>query len=157
MSKILDALTGGLGSTLVSGAMDLIKGRFPDKLSEGDSKALEMELLTLNNNHLAKIAGLANEQTEEFNSRLKDMEGTAKDLKSIPVLGPIVIFLRGTQRPVWGFATLYLDYKWFSGDWTLDDQQGSAAAIINLLVLGFLFGERAIKNLEPLLLKLFAK
>jgi hypothetical protein len=157
MSSIGDALTGGLGSTLATGAMEIIKNRFPAKLSEAEGKALEIELIALNNNQMAQLAKLANDQTEEFNTRIKEMEGTAKDLKGIPILGPIVLFMRGVQRPVWGFGTLYLDYKWFAGEWVLDEQQASAATIINLLVLGFLFGERAIKNLEPLLMKIFAK
>jgi len=77
-------------------------------------------------------------------------EGTASDLKSIPVLGAVMLFLRGSQRPVWGFATILLDYQVFSASWKLDDPIISNAFwVVNFLVLGFLFGERAVTNIMP--------
>lgn len=154
---MLDFLSGGVGGKLAEGAMDLIKGRFPSKMSEADEKGLEMDLLSLNNNHVKDLEVIANQDRAEYNTRIKEMEGTAADLKTIPIIGPIIIFLRGMQRPVWGFATLFMDFKWFSGGWALDEQQTNAMYLINLLVLGFLFGERAIKNLEPLIMKILAK
>ncbi|WP_230413519.1 hypothetical protein [Zooshikella ganghwensis] len=63
-----------------------------------------------------------------------------------------MLFLRGAQRPVWGFATLYLDLCWFA-TWQLTVQQETALTLINVLVLGFLFGERAIKNVMPLIMQ----
>ena len=157
MSRVLDFLTGGAGSELAKGAMDIAKGFFPAKLSEADEKRLEMQMQTLTNNHVKALAVVANEERVIFNNRITQMEGTAKDLKAIPFVGPVVIFLRGMQRPVWGFATLYIDFKWFSGLWVLNHDQTNAMYLINLLVLGFLFGERAIKNLEPLITKLLTK
>ena len=156
---MLDFLTGGVGTKLAEGAMDIAKGFFPAKLSEEDEKRLGMQLQTLTNNHIKEMQVVANEEQAEFNARLKDLEGTASDLKTIPIIGPIIIFMRGLQRPVWGFATLYLDFMWFSDAWKFsdDEQKGTAMILINLLVLGFLFGERAIKNLEPLITKLLAK
>ena len=151
---MLDFLTGGVGSELAKGAMDIAKGFFPAKLSEEDEQRLAMQLQSLTNNHVKEMRVVANEEQAEFNGRIKDLEGTASDLKTIPIIGPVIIFARGLQRPVWGFATLYIDFKWFSGIWTLDEQQTNAMYLINLLVLGFLFGERAIKNLEPLITKL---
>jgi len=45
---------------------------------------------------------------------------------------------------------MYMDVMWFSGKWSgLTDQQESALWVINTLVLGFLFGERAVKNVMP--------
>lgn len=154
---ILDILSDGVGSKLAEGAMDIAKGFFPAKLSEEDEKRLNMQLKGMMNNHVKDMQIAANEEQAVFNQRISEMEGTAKDLKTIPIIGPIVIFLRGMQRPVWGFATLFIDFKWFSGDWKLDEPQMNAMYLINLLVLGFLFGERAIKNLEPLIMKILAK
>lgn len=86
----------------------------------------------------------------QFTRRTMELEGTAKDLKSIPLLGPLMLFLRGCQRPVWGFATLYIDGKWFAGMLPhLTQTQEHALMLINGLVLGFLFGERALKNAAP--------
>ena len=146
-------LSGGIGQ----GIVDVVKGRFPAKLSDAEKAQLELDIKLAAHTQEMELEQVLNEGTAEFNNRMKAMEGTASDLKSIPILGPIILFLRGLQRPTWGFATLYFDYMWFIDDFVLNEQQGTVMAIINVLVLGFLFGERAIKNLEPLLLKVFAK
>jgi hypothetical protein len=98
-----------------------------------------------------------NDAAAQLDKRIAEQEGTAADLKTIPVLGHILIFARGAQRPVWGFATLYMDFKWLFEPGTFTEQQQTAMIVINILVLGFLFGERTIKNLEPLIIKVFGK
>lgn len=102
------------------------------------------------NRHLAAAA-------IQLDKRVAEQEGTAKDLKSVPLIGTLVIFLRGCQRPIWGYATIYIDIRWFFYAGQFTDKQESALIIINLLVLGFLFGERAVLNLQPLIEKLFVK
>nr|VFJ94217.1 MAG: hypothetical protein BECKLFY1418A_GA0070994_103813 [Candidatus Kentron sp. LFY] len=105
-----------------------------------------------------KLLEIAKEQDEEFNSRIKELEGTAIDLKHFGFFGKIIIFLRGLQRPLWGYFVIYMDYKVLSGEWKLfhlnkDNQYidiEPAFWIINFLVLGFLFGERAMRNVLPL-------
>ena len=94
----------------------------------------------------------AEEERASFNKRIADMEGTASDLKSIPVLGAAMLFLRGSIRPVWCALTLYWTSMWFSSMWDIpDDSQKSMAFFLNLiLTLTFVFGERAIKNCLPL-------
>ena len=79
---------------------------------------------------------------------------SAEDLNAIPVLGKLIIFLRGMQRPFWGFGVFYLDNRWFFSVDEFTDRQEITLLVINLLVLGFLFGERALKNLMPLFTKL---
>lgn len=98
------------------------------------------------------------QQDKEFNKRMTDMEGTASDLKSIPFLGSIMLFLRGCQRPVWGFATIYLDIMWFSNYWDIpaNTQKSAAFLIINIFVLVFLFGERALQNVMPYIIQFFS-
>lgn len=146
-----DFFAGGLGSSIV----DTVKDYFPPSMSDAEKADLSFRINEAANKQANEAAKLANEADTEFNQRIKDLEGTANDLKSIPVIGPIVIFLRGCQRPVWGYSTLYMDYMVFSDEWTsLSETQESALWIINLLVLGFLFGERAIKNLMPLIERL---
>ena len=49
---MLDFLTGGVGSELAKGAMDIAKGFFPAKLSEEDEQRLAMQLQALTNNHV---------------------------------------------------------------------------------------------------------
>ncbi len=89
--------------------------------------------------------------THELNERIAELEGTAKDLLALPIIGRVMVFLRGSQRPTWGFGVLYFDFMIFSEQWQLmEGTQESAFWIINFLVLGFLFGERAVKNILPL-------
>ena len=101
---------------------------------------------------------LANAQDTETNQRIRDLEGTASDLKSVPFIGPLVLLMRGIQRPVWGFAVMYFDYLAMTGDVGFDGNgpnggwspEGMALVVMNFLVLGFLFGERAMQNIMPL-------
>ncbi len=51
---------------------------------------------------------------------------------------------------------MYLDSVWFAGSGAaFTEKQELGLIVINLLVLGFLFGERTVKNLEPLIIRVF--
>ena len=153
LTTITDFLAGGTVKTV----LDTVKDYFPPSMS--DKEKAEMSLIISNAEHQKEkeILVLVNEADKEFNQRLRDLEGTASDLKSIPFFGTIVIFLRGVQRPIWGFFTLYADFMALSKTWNItDDPQLKAMLIVvNVLVLGFLFGERAIKNLMPFIAQMF--
>lgn len=152
LTKAVDFFSGGLGSAIVDG----VKDYFPPSMSDKEKAELAGRIKDSADKQANEAAKIANEAEAEFNQRIKDMEGTANDLKSIPVIGPLVIFLRGCQRPIWGYATLYMDFMVFSDKWkTLTETQESALWVINLLVLGFLFGERAVKNIMPLVSQYF--
>lgn len=140
--------------------VDLALDTIIDKVSssfknEDEEKKKELKKLILDNKDVLKNE-LSN-LSIKLHENIGNHEGTSKDLKSIPVLGSIVLFLRGAQRPVWGFLTIYLDLRWFFGGLTFTEQQQTALIVINVLVLGFLFGERALLNLEPLLTRLINK
>lgn len=152
-SKIMNFLTGGTVKTIV----DTVKDYFPPSMSEKEKSELSLRISEAQTQRDLAILDRANEADAEYNSRIKDMEGTASDLKTIPFVGAIVIFLRGLQRPVWGFATLVLDFQSFSKAWELTDKQDIALIVINVLVLAFLFGERALKNVMPLIIEYFKK
>lgn len=79
-------------------------------------------------------------------------DGTAADLHLVPFVGKCIRFLRASQRTIWGFATLWIDTQWFFGSFSFNEQQQTALIVINLMVLGFLFGERTVQNLAPLLI-----
>ena len=151
-SGLVNTLTGGLADTLY----EAVKTYFPPDmpLEEKTRIMLAMERIEMEKRQQANEALLGAER--EVTERIAQLEGTAKDLKSMPVIGRIVLFARGCQRPVWGFFTLWLDYKWFS-EWSLSQQQQSALIAINILVLGFLFGERAAKNVMPYVIKAIQK
>jgi hypothetical protein len=149
--KLLNGVTGGFVST----AVDTFKEYFPADMSPEQKADLALKTKQLEANIQQQMDDAAITAEEVLTNRIAQLEGTASDLKGIPFVGPLVLFLRGLQRPLWGYATLFMDYMWFSEWTTLTSKQESALMAINILVLGFLFGERAIKNVMPLITKLF--
>lgn len=145
---IINALSGGFGSKIV----DTVRDYFPPSMTDQEKREFELKLLEASRVQELGLLEAAQAADAEFNQRIKDLEGTASDLIRIPVLGTIILFLRGTQRPAFGFFTLVMDYLVFSGAWTIAEgsRLESAFFAVNLLVLGFLFGERAVKNVLPL-------
>jgi len=146
LGKVTDFFTGGLGEKIVNG----IQAYFPPDMTPEQKANLEIAIKDQSHKREVELLTLAAEQDEEFNNRIRDLEGTAKDLTQFGWLGRIVVFLRGCQRPAWGGLVMYMDIQWFNGNWAgLSEQQESALWVINILVLGFLFGERAVKNVMP--------
>lgn len=157
MSNILTAVTDFIGGSLFKEVRGVIKDYFPPDLSPVQKAELEIKLNDMLHEKEIKANAILNDAAKQLDKRIAEQEGTASDLKTIWGLGHIVIFMRGVQRPLWGFATLYMDNQWFFKTHDFDEQQQTAMILINVLVLGFLFGERTIKNLEPLIIKVFAK
>jgi|SRR5882672_893796 len=88
--------------------------------------------------------------------RIAELEGTASDLKGIPVLGPIMLFLRGAQRIIIGYGTAFMDYLWLTGGLgAMTEMQSRLLMTASVLVFVVLFGERAIKNVAPLIRDIF--
>lgn len=146
---ILNAVTGG-GSGLASEIIGVVKDYFPPDMAPAQKAELELKLGQLALDKERAVNTAIAESEKAVNDRIAAYEGTASDLKSIPILGPLMLFARGSQRPLWGFACMVMDYQVFSGVWALKDPQiASAFYVINFLVLGFLFGERAVKNVAP--------
>lgn len=156
--NILTAVTNALGGNIFETIAKTVKDYFPPSMSEVDRAKAELAIMTVAANKEAQLAEVMRDIQAGYEQRIRDMEGTATDLRTIPVIGPIVIFLRGLQRPLWGFGVLYLDFMVFSGQWKIidDTRQDTCFLIINLLVLAFLFGERAIQNVAPLIERLLA-
>lgn len=146
---------GDMGKEVVG----FIRDRFPAKLSEAELAEIEAEAERREAEREDAARKWAVEQDAQFFQFTKDMEGTASDLKTIPFVGALIIFLRGAFRPVFAYFTLYLDAQWFltgvSGGWT--EQQNTAMIVINIVVLVFFFGERTVKNLMPLIAQVFGR
>lgn len=152
--KLANFFTGGLAETVMSG----IEKYFPPDMTEQEKAQLKLALEKIELQKQTEANKAIAEAEKSINERIAQHEGTANDLKSLPFVGRVVIFARGCQRPLWGFGVMWADLQWFSGNWTgLTQQQESALWVINLLVLGFLFGERAVKNLMPIISKVLAK
>lgn len=145
--------TGGLFSEI----KDLITEYFPPDMPPEKQAELRKQIDQLEHKKQMDIMAQAADAERVLNERINQQEGTARDLKQLPFVGRIVLFLRGLQRPVWGFFVIYLDYVWFMTQTNYTEQQQTALIVINLLVLGFLFGERTVKNLEPLIIKVFGR
>lgn len=163
--SILAKITDAVGGSLFGSVKDLITEYFPPDMSPAQKAELSKKIDEIEFKKRVVILEAAADAEKTLNQRIAEQEGTASDLKQLPIVGRLVLFLRGMQRPLWGFFVMYLDYEWFSnpsmkliGDklvQTFSEQQQTALIVINLLVLGFLFGERTVKNLEPLIIKVF--
>jgi len=126
--------------------------------SDEEKSDAKRKLLEVKNSTMLQLQEIELRREAEFNSRIKELEGTAKDLKSVRILGPIVIFLRGAFRPLFSYGLAYIDVMVFSGRWKLQDETiTSAFWLINLIILIFYFGERAFQNAAPLLEKFLKK
>jgi hypothetical protein len=146
LDSLADVATGGLGRTILDG----IKAYFPPDMTPEQKAQLALAAQNIELQKSIEFNKAQQEAEKNINDRIAMYEGSASDLKSIPYIGAVMLLLRGAQRPVWGFATLYLDYGVFSGLWSLSDPTISNAFwVINFLVLGFLFGERAVTNIMP--------
>jgi len=150
-SKISDFVGGSLFGEIKDGIMSY----FPPDMTPQQKQEMELNVQRFLHDKEMQTNRMLSEASAQLDKRIAEQEGTASDLKAIPFLGPIIIFMRGLQRPVWGFAVLIMDYKWFFGTYNFSEQQEAAMMAINILVLGFLFGERTIKNLSPLIIKVF--
>lgn len=102
-------------------------------------------------------AAADNEADRLLTDRIAQLEGTASDLKGIPIAGSIMLFLRGSQRIVIGYGTAWLDYEWLVGAiGPIGEMQQRLLMMASLLVFAVLFGERAIKNVAPVIVDIMA-
>ncbi|WP_020411006.1 hypothetical protein [Hahella ganghwensis] len=144
LKGLVEVFTGDLATT----AYSIVKEYFPPDMSEAEKANIQLALQNLELEKQRQADQAINEAEKRLTDRIKTLEGSASDLLRVPLLGPLMLFLRGCQRPLWGFGAMALDWMWFS-HWSLNEQQQSALILINFLVLGFLFGERAITNAAP--------
>lgn len=152
LDKVLDAATGGLGSSI----FEAIKAYFPPDITPEQAATIKLESDKIELQRQLLVKDEINNAEKLFNERVASYEGTAIDLKSVPVLGPLMLFLRGAQRPLWGYGTLYVDVMIYSEHWKIvDELLKYNLLVVNFLVLGFLFGERAVINVLPLVRQYF--
>jgi hypothetical protein len=155
LGQVIGSIFGGEGG-IVSGVVDII-GQFHSSPEDKHRAAMAVKEF-LHRKELETVQqGL--EVEKEFNDRIKELEGTAQDLKHFGFFGTVIVFLRGAFRPLVSYAMGYVDIMVFSGQWKLpeDDQIVSAFWILNLVIFTFYFGERAIKNIIPVLGMYFGK
>ena len=153
--SLLAKVTDIIGGSLFGEVKDIVTAYFPPDMNPQQKAELQQKLAEAEVRKTLAINSALADAEKTLNQRIAEQEGTASDLKQLPVIGRVVLFLRGLQRPLWGFFAMYLDFFWFTTNPTFTEQQQTALIVINILVLGFLFGERTIKNLSPLIIKVF--
>ena len=143
--KLLSDLAGLVTGKLPNLITDAIHAVLP--LSAEDKAKVDAAVTAATHEHELAVLRATADAEMALTQRIAKLEGTAADLKSIPILGPIMLFLRGAIRPLFGAAVLVWDWQVLSGHWTVPDEE--LFRILNILVLGFFFGERAVKNIMP--------
>ncbi|MBN1930730.1 MAG: hypothetical protein JW786_03885 [Desulfobacterales bacterium] len=146
-----------IDESFTTDVVDEIRKNIPTSLDQKDAEVIIANIKSAVACKVSQVTAAVENAEEEVNNQIESISNTTNDLKQLPRLGKIGLFLRGIQRPVWGFAVLYIDLMVFSGSggWKIEDDSPLSATFLalNILVLGFLFGERAIKNLLPLFSK----
>lgn len=142
-------------ASLFSGKNSIIEkvGNVVDKFvtTKEEKAQIKLELSQALHKAEIEVRELTHKEVQAFNQRIKNLEGTASDLIQAGFFGKVILFARGAQRPLWGYATMYFNWKYFNGDLVLSDKGEQLLYIIDVLVLGFIFGERAVKNILPLI------
>lgn len=142
---------------LIAKGLDFVNKRWPPDMSEQQRAQMEVVVKDMLHDQQMELIQAAHEDERQFNERTIALEGTANDLKALPYVGAVVIFLRGAFRPLFAYLTAYLDWLYFVSGMGWTERQESLLLAINLLVLIFFFGERAMKNVMPLIAEVFAK
>lgn len=115
----------------------------------------KVQLQTIEAQRAKDDAAADNEADRIQTERMVALEGTASDLKAIPIAGPIMLFVRGSQRIIISYGVAWLDFDWLTGGLaSLNDMQQRLMLTASLLVFVVLFGERAVKNIAPLVIDL---
>ena len=124
---------------------------FPPKMSEEEKEKLKADMKMF-------AATESRQENTEFRNFVLQYEGSAKDYANIPLIGPLMMLIRGVVRPAFTYGTFYFDWLYFTNvavDWS--PERAKLLAIINVIVLCFWFGEKILVNtgLMDVLLKVF--
>jgi len=122
----------------VTAVTDLIKiglQKFvPDQMGEADRATLESNMEMF-------VAKEARTESSVFRDFVVAYEGAAKDVPRV------IVIVRSMIRPAFTILVGYLDYLFFTGATTTWAPEAIAMLkSINIIVLAFWFGERALKN-----------
>ena len=145
-------LTGIWGA--VTGKVPDVLGRavdrvLPERLTEKEREEIRLAVMQATHEYEVNMLKLANEAELAFNDRLRDLEGTASDLKAVPVIGPLMLVVRGSVRPVVSLFVAWWDWRLLSGAWEWRPEFLEWLLAMNTIVFVFYFGERASRNVIP--------
>jgi len=122
----------------ITAVIDLVKigaEKFlPDKMSEVEKTSFE-------DNMARFVLEEGRKENSEFRTFVVEYEGAAKDVPRI------VVIFRSLIRPLFTILIGYFDYLFFTGVTTAWHPEAIALLkAINIIVLVFWFGERAVQN-----------
>ncbi len=118
-----------LVADLVKTGLDKFVG---DKMNEVDKKQLEADMIQF-------VSTQAFQQNSDFRRFIVEYEGAAKDVPKL------IVYFRSLIRPVFTCLVGYLDFLYFTSA-TMTGDQADLLKAVNIIVLTFWFGERAITN-----------
>lgn len=104
-----------------------------DKMSEADKEELKFKLK-------AFMVQSAITEDKNFRDFVLDFEGRAKDIPKT------LVWLRSAIRPAFTILIGYTDYLYFKPGVTFTDEQSALLYAVNIIVLGFWFGEKALQR-----------
>jgi len=146
--EIAKLATGGIGGQV----LDIIERQFPGKLTPQEQSELSVTLERMEMEREQQANNAIAEAERSLNERVAEYEGTASEIKDMWLVGPLVILMRSLFRPICSYVTLYLNFVYFTSvnDWS--PETTNLLVVIDVIVFGFWFGERAVKNVLPIVL-----
>ena len=120
-------------TALVEMGKTALNKAFPDKISE-EEKA------SISNNFELEMTKAVVTQSKDFTDFAVAYEGAAKDMPKI------ILYFRSLIRPVFTILIGVIDVVFFASDVVWDPNKVDLLMAINLVILIFWFGERAVMN-----------
>lgn len=120
-------------TAIIEGGKTVLNKILPDKMSES-------EKATISTNYELQMTKLAMTGDRNFRNFVLGYEGTAKDIPKG------LVWIRSAIRPAFTIMVGYIDYLYFASINTFTLEQSSLLKAINIIVLGFWFGEKALQR-----------
>lgn len=159
--------------SLISKISNSIDQYLPLSTTEKEKADIRLAISNSVVREACKLLDVAHQNEVEENIQLKMLDGTATDLLQAGKIGKILLAWRGIQRPLWIFGLFIFSIYWFFTDkiklnyYEIPDPNNIGQVlyqadpitqsklmvilIVYCLVLGAYFGERAFKNIIPLI------
>ena len=136
---------------------DIIFNKLPESVDEAERERIRSAIREAEHNREMGILDIFEERDLHFTKRVQGLEGTSGDLQQAGWPCRIVLFFRGVQRPFWGFVVLFMNYNVYVNGSAVPEGLERLFTAVTLIIVMFLFGERAIKNVFPLFDRYFGR
>lgn len=159
--------------SIINKVSDSIKDYLPISMTEKEKGDMNLSIANAIMKESCLILEVAHKNELEDNLQAKMLDGTANDLLQAGKLGKLALLWRGSQRSFWNVAILIFTFFWFFTDKIklnylqipdptnpgqvlyqadpITQTKLMVLIIIYSLSMGALFGERAFRNIIPLI------